>query len=351
MIKKFIKRSGLLISALFLFSSTLSAQIDSFDFLKALPSDAQKFLAAYTEPWTNAFGAGLNGSWYNTAKPHKPLGFDLTTSINVGMVPSSASEFDLSSLGLQSLVGTGKTPSISGPESPLPDLAVVSNGRELARFPAPPGTDWRYVPAPIVQLSVGLPLGTEIKGRFVPEIHLQDSYISLWGIGLMHNLTQYLPGDKLLPYDVSLFGGYTKLTGGLPISLEPGTPQNYTTPVNFDDQKLNLTVSGINVSAIGSFNLRVITFYGGLGYSKTKTEIGLSGNFPTPTWNNDLNRVEYNNSGVQTTDDFEVIEIENFSGLRANLGIRLKLAWLTLHADYTRAQYNVFSAGLGISVR
>jgi hypothetical protein len=45
------------------------------------------------------------------------------------------------------------------------------------------------------------------------------------------------------------------------------------------------------------------------------------------------------------------MDINNFSGLRANIGFRIKLAVVTIHADYTKAQYNVLTAGLGISFR
>jgi hypothetical protein len=167
----------------------------------------------------------------------------------------------------------------------------------------------------------------------------------------MHNLTQYLPGDKLLPFDVSVFGGYTSLEGNIPLSIQPGDPQDFTPVISFDDQNLNLKVTGLNISAIGSLNLPVITFYGGLGYSKSKTSMVLSGNFPTPVWDGTQSRIEYNNTGVKNSASFPEMEIENFSGLRANIGFRIKLAVITIHADYTRAQYNVLSAGLGISVR
>ncbi|HEX2967771.1 MAG TPA: DUF6588 family protein, partial [Bacteroidales bacterium] len=86
-------------------------------------------------------------------------------------------------------------------------------------------------------------------------------------------------------------------------------------------------------------------------YSKTKTTMNLTGNFPTPVWNASQNQIEYNNSGVKTSAQFPEMSIENYSGLRANIGFRVKLAVITIHADYTRAQYNVLSAGLGISVR
>jgi hypothetical protein len=168
---------------------------------------------------------------------------------------------------------------------------------------------------------------------------------------------QYLPGSKLLPLDVSLFGGYTKLTGNVPLSLNPGTPQNYSTynsTSSFNDQFLSATVSALNISLIASANLPVITFYGGVGYSKTKTDIELTGNFPLPalvTPTAGAPYAEYNDSGVKKGSDFPKMEVENFSGLRANAGIRIKLAVITIHADYTRAQYNVVSAGLGISFR
>jgi hypothetical protein len=118
---------------------------------------------------------------------------------------------------------------------------------------------------------------------------------------------------------------------------------------SFDNQKLNVEVTGINVSAIASLNLPVITFYGGLGYSKTKTAMALDGYYPTPTFVG--GQVQYGNDGVRKGEDFQNMEIENFSGLRANIGFRLKLAVLTIHADYTRAQYNVISTGLGLSFR
>jgi hypothetical protein len=157
----------------------------------------------------------------------------------------------------------------------------------------------------------------------------------------------------LLPFDVSVFGGYTKLEANVPMSIQPDPDfSNYTSPYSmqsFENQKLNLNVTALNVSAIGSINLPVITFYGGLGYSKTKTTMELVGNYPTPVIVS--GSIEYNNAGVKTGSSFKNLEMENFSGLRTNIGFRIKLAVITIHADYTRAQYNVISTGLGISFR
>ena len=329
------------------------------DFLRSAPADGVKFIEAYVTPWANAFGAGLNGSWYNTAKPHKFGGFDVTFGLNVGIVPSSAETFDLSSVGFTSLSGTGKAPTVAGPNTNGPQMTYTQSGMTLATFNTPPGSTWRYMPVPTLQVGIGLPLGTELKGRFIPRLPIKEGDIMLWGVGLMHSIMQYIPGNDLLPLDVSIFGGYTWLNGNVPLSLmpDPSVTSNYTTIVPstyFNDQNLSATIQAINVSAIVSVNLKVITFYGGLGYSNTSTVAELTGHYPLPVAiTSGTPHAEYNESAasILTGDKFPEIGIKNFSGLRSNIGFRLKLAVITFHVDYTRSQYNVVSAGLGVSYR
>ena len=49
------------------------------------------------------------------------------------------------------------------------------------------------------------------------------------------------------------------------------------------------------------------------------------------------------------------MEIKNKDGgltkPRLNIGFRFKLSIITIHFDYTRANYNVFTAGFGVSWR
>lgn len=361
--KLLLKRFGVLISSLLIISSVSFSQFfDEFntDFLRGGPADGVTFLKKYITPWVDAFGAGLNAGWYNTAKPHKLAGFDITLNFSVGMVPPSSTTFDVSKIGLTTLTGTGTASTIAGPSTSGPTLTATEGGVTLASFKTPPGTNWKYVPIPMAQIGFGLPLGTEVKGRFIPKIPIGDGDLSLWGIGLMHGLVQYLPGSKLLPFDVSLFGGYTKLQGNIPLNLKPDNSYTwaYTTIIPltaFDGQNLNLSVEALNVGLIASLNLPVVTLYGGLGYSKTNTEMKLTGKFPIPVLSSTPLPIhaEYNETknSLLNGSDFKNLNIENFSGLRANIGLRIKLAVITIHADYTRAQYNVLSGGLGVSFR
>ena len=71
MSRYFSKRIVALITGLLLMSATGFSQLVDVDFLRSAPEDGVKFIEAYISPWANAFGAGMNGSWYNTAKPHK----------------------------------------------------------------------------------------------------------------------------------------------------------------------------------------------------------------------------------------------------------------------------------------
>ena len=353
----FNKRYIVLLTASLVSATSVFSQFDNTDFLRAGAVDGSKIAQAYITPWANAFGAGVNGSWYNTAKPHKFGGFDITLGANFGFVPSSALTYDVSKIGLTEFTGTGMAPTVAGPGKDGPTLTGPTvGGITPISFQTPAGSDWKTMPVPTLTAGIGLPLGTELRIRYIPKITVSGGDISSWGVGLLHSITQYVPGDKVLPFDISLFGGFTRLQGNVPLELlpDPGSPQNYSPAYpagSFDNQNFGITVDAWNASAIGSFNLPVISFYGGLGYSSTRTVVEMTGNYPLPTINPAISTTEYVYEDIGVLKDFPTIDIKNFSGLRANAGLRLKFGVFTIHGDYTWSQYSVVSTGLGISFR
>lgn len=357
------KRFKVVIASLLIITSTSFSQLKIIngDFFRGGINDGVELFKAFISPWANAFGAGFNGGWYNTAKPHKLGGFDITLTTNFGFVPKSAQTFDLKSLKFQTLsltnpTGSSLAPTIAGSSTAGPELHAMSGTIELAKFKSPGGVDLKFMPVPILQVGIGLPLGTEVKIRYLPNFSIKDYQLGIWGVGLVHSIMQYIPGNSLLPFDISVFGGYSKLKGVVPVSVQPEVSSSidfkYVTfnPItSFLDQSATTDVSAWNASLIGSVKLAVVTFYGGLGYSKTKTNISFTGNYPTPRAPVlPETKVVYDDSGVKKINP---IDIENFSGLRANIGMRLKLTILTIHADYTKSQYNVLSLGLGATFR
>jgi hypothetical protein len=359
MSKPTFRRLILSLASSFVISSISFSQMSEIDFLRGGTTDAVKIIQAYFAPYANAFGAGLNGGWYNTAKPHEFGGFDITATLSIGIVPTSAGTYNVSDLGLETLDGTGIASTVSGPETSGPTLSrtesVGGYDVTIASFDLPQGTGWRVIPAPMAQVGIGMPMGTELKIRFLPKINIKDGGISMWGLGLMHSIMQYFPGNEMIPFDVSVFGGYTRLSTDIPLDLQPDTPQGsyvtYPVATSFNDQKLTGKVEAWNISVVGSVKIPVITFFGSLGYAKTVTDIRLKGNYPLPVPDLAVSTTEgvYEDAGVVS--DFPAINIKNFSGLRANIGFRLKLSLFTFHADYTRSQYNVFTTGIGLSFR
>ncbi|MBA7560699.1 hypothetical protein ES708_02328 [subsurface metagenome] len=351
------------VAGLLMLSSTGYSQIN-FDLFKGGVDDGIKVLEGYITPYANAFGSSLNGGWYNTGKPHKLGGFDITLTVSTTLIPEDAKTFDLSELGLNNLTVSGNSmaPTIAGANDPGPTLSYVQNfpgygDIELASFESPPGINFGIIPLPMIKAGIGLPLGTEIIGRFIPTINVADGSFGLWGVGLKHSIIQYLPGSDLFPVDISLMGGYTKVSVGIPVTMEP---ENYDymsydagityEESDFENQKVNMDVSAYTFNLLISKKLPIVTFYGGAGYSGTSTSIAVDGNFALPSFDPALSTTGpvYTNGHVVTIPS---IDIDSFSGVRLNAGMRLTLGVLTIHADYTKANYSVITAGLGISFR
>ena len=64
-----------------------------------------KIFKEYIRPIADGFSAGLNNGWYNTGKPHKFGGFDITISGNIVLIPESYKMFSISEIGGNSFSG------------------------------------------------------------------------------------------------------------------------------------------------------------------------------------------------------------------------------------------------------
>jgi hypothetical protein len=349
------------------FSLTSSAQIKTIgDFFAGGVDDAGKLFEAYMTPWANALGTSLSGGWYNTAKPHKLGGFDITFTANMTFVPDEDKTFDLAELGLSpnSVVTPGNSiaPTVAGEKTSGPPLTyrITANGTSypIGEINTPQGTGVGLMAAPMGQIGLGLIKGTDVMIRLLPRMELgKYGSLNLWGIGGKHSLKQWIPAIKKIPFlYLSVMGGYTQFNSSFNLSVGPddlGTVIDNTNTVSFANQTMDMTIKSLTFNALVSANLPVICFYGGLGIVNTKTELALSGYYPVPTVVTPADGPEVNdNSAVENPFD---LEIENNDGKptkpRINVGFRLKLGVITIHGDYTYANYSNVTAGLGLSVR
>ncbi len=143
----------------------------------------------------------------------------------------------------------------------------------------------------------------------------------------MHDIKQWIPGMSKLPFDLSVFGAYSKMT------------TTYQLDADSPDQIGNFEVTGTTFQLAISKKLSILTLYGGVGFSSSKVNFSLDGKyFLSSNETKDLAEQD------QVADFIDPINLEyDASGFRAKAGLRLKLLIVTVHAEYVVQEYNTFN--------
>ena len=327
--------------------------------------DAQQMVTEYLRPLANAIGANINGGWYNTAKVHPFGGFDITFTASMSFAPDEHKTYDLSQLSLAALYDDNIAHTIAGGKDIGPELSYYHEllNDPYLQYDHPSGTGMDYIPSPMINAAVGLPKGFEVMGRYMPSIKIgkYNTKVGIWGAGFKHDVKQWIPVLTKIPVlNLAVMYGYTNVKVNMELSsITPeriGAIDATNGIVDFENQNFDILTQGHTANALVSANLPVVCFYGGVGVSITKTNLKLKGNYPVPVIDPD---VEPSLAPVVTEDNVWIdpidIEIKNQDGgttkPRLNAGVRFKFAVITLHFDYTWANYSVATAGLGVSIR
>ncbi len=338
-----------------------SAQKGVTTILQGSATDAEALMRSYLNPMGNAFGAALNGGWFNTAKSHGLARFDLTFTANFAFIPSSENNFIVPNGNVIKASGTSATsPSISGNSTTVgPTMNVVvqspltGNDTTVTTFQMPKGLYFKSVMMPILQLNVGLIKQTELAVRYMPEGNVPgviDSKTHLWGIGFKHGLTQYIPFGGLAPIDIALQFGYTSMGSALDISVKPDATAIPTSTTDYSGQQLKYNVTAWTANLLVSKKVAMVTFYGGIGYNHSSSNLILAGKYPITTIETSTTSANIGKFKIQDINDPIDLQFNGIKGGRGTLGVRFKLLFFTLHADYTFAQYSVLTAGLGFNL-
>ena len=197
--------------------------------------------------------------------------------------------------------------------------------------PMPKGLDIPILPLPMLQAGVGLIKGTELDFRYMPELKIGSAgKVGLFGIGLKHDILQWLPIVDKIPIDLSIQAGYTKLSSEIEL-IDPSATMTANPQANLD-------VSATTVNLILSKKLLMFTPYLGLGYNSTKTTFNVDGDY------------NIGGFGIDAT-ELTKIDFESKNDFRANIGFRFNIAVIALQANYTFSEYPTATVGVGISVR
>ena len=249
----------------------------------------------YLQPLADAFGANLNSGFFCSAKI-PTFGLHLEFGIKAMYAPIPAEKKTFSpepEFGWNPDPGT-LLPTIFGDEEP-----VVIAGIEF------PGGAWDtdFFPLAVPQLTIGSVLGTDFTVRYITySIDDDIGDIKLFGWGLRHSLSQYMP---LMFLDISAAFYHQSFSVG-------------------DIIDASAVFAGIQAS----YSLSLLTLYGSVGYEKST--LGIS--------------YEYDEPGEEPfIVDFDLTGENNF---RTTLGLALDLYILKIHADYNFAPQKTIAGGV-----
>ena len=322
----------------------VQAQSNINAILAAGLTDAEHFTNDFLAPFSEGTMHNISNGWYNSGDA-KPLGgFEIAIIANSSSFKNKADKkaFILNTADYENMqfVDGSTSKSVSSALGDLEGIMVfveadIAPGVTARQdFELPSGLaaeNINFIPSAFLQGSVGLIKGTELKARFLPKIKAEDGSLGLYGVGIQHELTQYLPARKVLPFAISGVIGYTHLNASYDF-----TKSNI---IDGENQHVDIAMNTWVFQAVVSTKLPVINFYGGIGYMTGKSTTDVLGTYTVTS-----------GPFQQTyTDPFSINK--DAKGVRANIGTKLKLGFFRLHADYTIAAFNSFSVGINFGSR
>ncbi|WP_299312101.1 DUF6588 family protein [uncultured Aquimarina sp.] len=326
---------------LFLSLSPIFSQQNIDNLLAAGINDAQRFTSDYLNPATDGLMYSMNHGWFNSAKAKKRFGFEISLVVNAAFVGNDNKSFVLDPTNYENL-DFRDNPGVARPVATafgdIENVIVVVEGESTvpgfppqdAEFELPTGlgeSNINFVPTAFLQASLGLIKGTEIKARFFPKVKTNDAEVGFYGFGLQHEITSWLPADKLFPVAISGLIAYTHLDGSYDFTN--------TNIVQGEDQRFENDTNTWLFQVIGSTKLPVFNVYGGIGYLSGKSSTDLKGTY----------RVQSGFVSSEIIVDPFSIESE-VSGVRGTLGAKVALSFFRVNIDYTFAEYSGLSFGL-----
>ena len=336
-----MKKFNLLFFIALIFSA-VNAQENINDLLTAGIEDAQRFSADYIAPASEGLAFGINNGWFNNAKAPKKYGFEISLMGNVSFIKDEKKSFrmnvsDYNNIRFQDNSSSKLVATALGQNDPDIEIFITYDdpifGNQEVALTLPTGIGSEnidLIPTAFIQASFSPFKGTQLKGRFFPKVDTDDVKVGFYGLGIQQEFTSWLPADKIFPVAISGLVAYTHLNGSYNF-----TDGQY---VEGENQQIDTKINTLLFELLVGTKLKIINFYGGLGYMTGKSETDLLGTY----------RVTDGESFSQDiVDPFSVKQ--DVSGVRATVGANLQLGFFSLNADYTLAEFDSASVGLNFS--
>lgn len=263
-------------------------------------------VSGYLQPAADLFGADMMaGQHHSAAIP--AAGFTIALDLVGIIAPIGAGEKEYTAKTPEGFTpATFRTATVFGD-----DGTIVSN----SSFPALSyrGKDG-FITSPVLplavpQIRVGSVLGTEAMVRFMALPKIGNEQIPesrLFGAGLRHSISQYLP---MIPLDLAVAGFYTTFkTGDI------------------------IDVKGYSFGVHASKSFAPVTVYGGLGYESTTL------------------KVSYNSTDPDFPGQLVDVSLDGANTVRCTAGAGLSLGVFRVFADFNAGKVINFSGGIGFEM-
>ena len=185
--------------------------------IESLLTDALYVSKLYITPATDAAVYQASSSWIYTPRKAKLWDVTIGLHINTFFVPASNRKYTVNNDDFLFFEIEGGAPSASLPTALGNDDQIYLVGniddgetQNQIRLKTPEGVDMEEIVYPYLQGALGLPFGTELIVKYSTKVQLKRGQYQVYGAGIKHNLSQYLPKLEAKNWSLSAFGGYSK---------------------------------------------------------------------------------------------------------------------------------------------
>ena len=293
-----MKKLVLLFLMTFVLSSVANAQFED-RITKLFGSELEN----YATPLATMTGTYFNSGGYYSASVSKLFGFKISLIGMMIFIPDDQTKFTINPYdGYQ---GNEQSATIWGEKG-----AAVPGTNGFVVYP--PGVNTTTIPAGIPQVAVST-MGSEVMLRFLPTIAVEDIDINLFGIGLKHSISQYLP---LVPVDIAVQFMYNKFS--------------------ITSTDLDISTTNIAFNAHASKSLGPLIVYGGLQYESSSMDLDYI--------------YQGESSGTVNEGDKLNLSLDGDNSFRVKIGAAVKMAVLVINADYNVGSQSAFVAGINFEL-
>lgn len=329
--------------------SGLGAPLRAQDVGEQISALAEPNARGYVAPLARGLGHALTAGLVSSADPHGRLGFSVGVRAVGALFPDRDETFAVVAPGSVTytspnpIIGTrtysnpysvsngGRSPTVAG-EGPgavlspqgtfRTDLMLAGLDPDDFALELPRGQDFPAAPFAVIDAALGLGFGTQIMVRLIPTLDAGRvlgadgaGELGAFGVGVMHNLTQWLPIPTPM-WDLSIAAGTQKVSLG-----------------DYFEASGN-TVGLVASAGIGPLSAYAhASSYGAQADVDYRVENG-SGNPGLPA---DRTRVAFAEEVGRTE--------------RLALGAQLDLVLLKLSAEYGMGDYRTISVRVALGVR